>query len=108
MSKALERAIKDSLVGNKCRVGTREVLRSLNSSKLIVCSRSLSEGLRNKIMESAKALNVPIYDFDSSSVELGKLCNKPFRISAISIDGSSSSDISSILEEIGKRATSDS
>jgi large subunit ribosomal protein L30e len=100
MSKVLEQVIKDSLSSNKCKLGSKEVLHSIKNSKVIVCSQSLPAQVRSEIEQSAKSANVPVYNFNSTSVELGRLCNKPFRISVISIDSSSNSDISAILEEI--------
>ena len=103
MSKILEQVIKDSLASNKCRVGSKEVLRSIKNSKLIVCSPSLPADVKSKIEQSAKTANVPIYNFNNTSIGLGRLCNKPFRISVISIDSSSNSDITGVLEEINKK-----
>jgi large subunit ribosomal protein L30e len=102
MSKILEQIIKDSFATNKCMVGTTEVLGSIKNSKLIICSKSLPVDVRNKIEQSAKTANVPIYTFNSTSVELGRLCNRSFRISVIAIDRSSNYDISPVLEEINK------
>lgn len=99
MSKILEQVIKDSLSSNKCNVGSKEVLRSIKNSKIVVCSQSLPAHIRSEIEQSAKSASVPIYNFNNTSVELGRLCNKSFRISVISIDRSSNSDISAILEE---------
>ncbi|MFQ5940704.1 MAG: ribosomal L7Ae/L30e/S12e/Gadd45 family protein [Nitrososphaerales archaeon] len=102
MSKILEQVIRDSLSSNNCRIGSKEVLRTVKDSKLIICSGSLSANTRSKIGQSAKTANIPIYEFNNTSIELGRLCNKPFRVSIISIDNTSSSDISGVLEEINK------
>ncbi|MBE44067.1 MAG: 50S ribosomal protein L7ae [Thaumarchaeota archaeon] len=102
MSKVLEQVIKDSLSTKKCKIGGIAVLRSVKDSKLIVCSESLPVDTKNKITESAKSLNIPIYNFANTSMELGRFCKKPFKISVISIDNTSDSDISGVLEEINK------
>lgn len=102
VSKALEQVIKDSMSKNACNIGTKEVLLSIKNSKLIVCSESLPADVKNKIEQSAKSANIPIYDFNDTSLQLGRLCNKSFRISAISIDSKSDSDMSVVLEEINK------
>ena len=99
MSKLLEQIIKDSLSSNTCRIGGKEVLRSVKNSKLIVCSKSLPADVKINLEQSGKDANVPIYYFNNTSMVLGRLCNKPFRISVISIDNTSKSDISSVLEE---------
>ncbi|MEE8132267.1 MAG: ribosomal L7Ae/L30e/S12e/Gadd45 family protein [Nitrososphaerales archaeon] len=102
MSKLLEQIIKDSLSSNTCRIGGKEVLRSVKNSKLIVCSKSLPADVKINLEQSGKDANVPIYYFNNTSMVLGRLCNKPFRISVISIDNTSKSDISSVLEENNK------
>ena len=108
MNKVLEQVIKDSLSNKKCKIGGIAVLRSVKDSKLIVCSESLPVDTKNKITESAKSLNIPIYNFANTSIELGRFCKKPFRISVISIDNTSNSDISGVLEEINKEESEDS
>lgn len=102
MSKALAKVIKDAISSNKCKMGQKEVLHSAKSSKLIVCSNSLPADVKKKIEETAKSSGIPIYNFNDMSVQLGRLCNKPFRISVISIDAASDSDVSAVLEEINK------
>jgi len=102
MSKILEKVIKDAISSKKCKIGSKEVLHSVKGSKLIVCSSSLSENIKKEIEESARSSKVPVYNFNDTSMQLGRLCNKPFRISVISIDGASGSDISAVLEEINK------
>jgi len=101
----LAKVIKDAMSSNNCKIGRKEVLHSAKSSKLIVCSSSLAADIKKKIEETASSMHVPIYNFSDTSVELGRLCNKPFRISVISIDAANDSDISSVLEEINKEET---
>ena len=101
MSKVLAKVIKDAISNKKCKIGRKEVLHS-KSSKLIVCSNSLPADIKKKIEETAGSARIPIYNFNDTSVQLGRLCNKPFRISVISIDTTNDSDISAVLEEINK------
>ena len=102
MNKPLAQFIKDSLSNNKCKIGRKAVLRSVKNSKLIVCSKSLPIEVKSKIEQLAKAGNIPIHNLNHTSLELGKLCNKPFRISVISIDDIIGFDMSEILEEINE------
>jgi len=102
MSKVLAKVIKDAISSNKCKIGRKEVLHSAKSSRLIVCSNSLPEDTKKEIEEAARPAHIPIYNFNDTSMQLGRLCNKPFRISVISIDTTSDSDISAVLEEINK------
>jgi large subunit ribosomal protein L30e len=102
MSKMLAKVIKDAISSKNCKIGQKEVLHSAKNSKLIVCSNSLTSDTRKEIEETATSARIPVYNFNDSSVELGRLCNKPYRISVISIDKASGSDIAAVLEEINK------
>ncbi|MFQ5920941.1 MAG: ribosomal L7Ae/L30e/S12e/Gadd45 family protein [Nitrososphaerales archaeon] len=104
MSKTLAKVIRNAISSKSCRFGGREVLGSLKgkNSKLVVCSGSLPDDTMSKIQEAASSSQVPIYRYEDTSVELGRLCNKPFRVSVLSIASASESEISALLEEVNK------
>ena len=58
---------------------------------------------KSKILEEAKSAEVPTLHFDGNSVQLGRLCNKPFRISALSLKIGKENEIQEILNEFGKK-----
>jgi large subunit ribosomal protein L30e len=99
MVKAIERVVKDAIINNKYKSGIREVLRTVKGSKLIIISRSVNSDDKAKLEEQAGSSNVPIYQFDGNSVQLGKLCNKAFRVTAISLRSGTDTEINSILAE---------
>ena len=97
--KNLEKTIKDAISSNKCKIGTRQVMGSIKGSKLIVLADSLIPGDKSKILEDAKNAQVPILPFNGNSVKLGKLCNKPFRISALSLRIGNDDEIQQLVNE---------
>jgi large subunit ribosomal protein L30e len=98
MVKTLEKIVKDAIAENKYKSGVKEVLQAMRSSKLIVISKSLGPDDKLKLEKQAKfSNNIPIYWFQGNSVQLGKLCNKPFRISVLSLKSGSDEEISSII-----------
>ena len=97
--RTLEKVIKDAVAADKYKSGVKEVLQSVKSSKLIIVSKSLDPEYRKKLEEQAKSTNVTIYEFSGNSVQLGKLCNKPFRITAIAIKSGTADEISTIVSE---------
>jgi large subunit ribosomal protein L30e len=101
--KNLEKIIKDAIISNKCKIGTREVMGSIKGSKLIVLSDSLIPGNKSKILEDAKNAQVPILPFNGNSVRLGKLCNKPFRISALSLRIGNDDEIQQLVNEFANK-----
>ncbi|MFB5645352.1 MAG: ribosomal L7Ae/L30e/S12e/Gadd45 family protein [Nitrosopumilaceae archaeon] len=102
MSKLLEKSLKDAVKENKCTLGSKQVLGSLKDSKLIVVSNSIQNPITEKIQSDAKKAKVPTVHFDGSSVSLGKLCGLQFRVSTVSFNSLSDSNIKSILKEAEK------
>ena len=102
MVKTLEKIVKNAITDNKYKSGTKEVLHSMRGSKLIVISNSVAPKDKLKLEEEAKSSNIPIYRFQGNSVQLGKLCNKPFRISIMSLKSGSDEDINSLISNDSK------
>ena len=103
--RALEKVIKDAVATDNYRSGMKEVLQSVKGSKLVVISsKSIDSIDRNNLQQQANASNVPLYEFPGNSIQLGKLCNKPFRITAIAINTGSAAEIDAIMSEKGATA----
>lgn len=101
--KALEKAIKDAVAADRAKSGMREVLQSAKGSKLVIVSKSIGADDRAKLDEQTKSANVAVYEFDGNSVQLGKLCNKPFRVTAIALKGTSDAEIKAVMAEKGSK-----
>ncbi len=102
MSKLLEKALKEAVKESKCTLGSKQVLGSLKDSKLVVVSDSVQNNITEKIQSDAKKVKVPTMHFNGSSVALGKLCGLQFRVSTVSLNSLSESNIKSILIEAEK------
>tara|TARA_Y100000310_G_scaffold89039_1_gene86169 strand:- start:197 stop:508 length:312 start_codon:yes stop_codon:yes gene_type:complete len=103
MTKLLEKAIKDAIKKRKPTIGTKQVIHSMKSSKLVVISQTVPNEKTKKVEKNAKNNNVPILNFEGSSVALGKLCGLQFRVSAISLDSLSNTNAQAILKECGTK-----
>lgn len=101
--KTLEKVIKDAVAANKYKSGAREVLSSAKSSKLVIVSKSMDAADRAKLDEQAKSANIAVYEFNGNSVQLGKLCNKPFRVTAIALKGTTDAEIQAVMAEKGSK-----
>lgn len=91
--------IKNAIATDKYKSGVKEVLQSVKGSKLIIISNSIDSGVRKKIEEQVKSTDVAIYEYSGTSVQLGKLCNKPFRVTTIAIKSGTADEISTIMSE---------
>ena len=101
--KNLEKIIKEAISSNKCKIGTRQVMGSIRGSKLIVLSNSLMSRNKSKILEEAKSAQIPTLNYDGNSVQLGRLCNKTFRISALSLKIGKDNEIQELLTDFGNK-----
>jgi large subunit ribosomal protein L30e len=99
MSKILEKSLKDARKENKLTMGSKQVLNSVNNSKLIVLSQSVGKEMFEKIESDAKKQKVPLVNFQGTSVALGRLCGLQFRISTISFTSIDGANIKSILQD---------
>ena len=99
MSKILEKSLKDARKENRLTMGSKEVLNSVNNSKLIVLSQSVDKEMLEKIESDAKKQKVPLVNFQGTSVALGRLCGLQFRISTISFTTIDEGNIKSILKD---------
>ena len=95
--KILNKVIKDLVSPGKYKCGTKEVLPSIKSSKLLILSESVPLPMRAQIEEKSKESTIPICYFKGNSLQLGKLCNKPFRVSVIALKSGTEEDISVIM-----------
>jgi large subunit ribosomal protein L30e len=99
MSKILEKSLKDARKENNLTMGSKQVLNSVNNSKLIVLSQSVGKEMLEKIESDAKKQKVPLVNFQGTSVALGRLCGLQFRISTISFTSIDEGNIKSILKD---------
>lgn len=97
--KALEKLIKEAIASGKYKKGTKEVMRFAKGSKLILVSDSVSDKNRVSIEDQAKASDIPVLKFRGTSVMLGRACNRPHRITMLSIRTGSEEEIQNILSE---------
>jgi large subunit ribosomal protein L30e len=91
--------IKEAVAAGKYKSGIKEALQSVKGSKLIIVSKSIDPEDGKKLKDQAKSANVTVYDYPGTSMQLGKLCNKPFRITAVAIKSGTADEISAIVSE---------
>ncbi|MFN4336106.1 MAG: ribosomal L7Ae/L30e/S12e/Gadd45 family protein [Candidatus Nitrosocaldus sp.] len=98
MSKLVAKIVRNAIANNACRIGSREVLKGIGDAKLVICSRSIRKDVIDKISSNA---SVYIYRIDKNSLELGRLCGRPFRVSVVSVEDVSKEDLDALIAEGG-------
>lgn len=96
--KNLEKIIKEAKSSKKYKEGIKEVKSNIKGAKLIIVSTSVNSADKQLLETSSKEYKVPIYYYGENSIKLGRLFNKPYRISTVALKGVSEEDISTLLE----------
>lgn len=87
VDKSLIKAVKTG----KVIVGANQTMDAAadGSAKMVVLASNCPEEIKQKV----QATNVPVLEYEGTSVELGPVCGKPFTIAAMAILDVGESDI---------------
>ncbi|MEA1993586.1 MAG: 50S ribosomal protein L30e [Euryarchaeota archaeon] len=90
--------IKKTVETGKVSIGTEECLKALKNEhvKLVIYAENTPEDTAEDIEYYCKLLDVPLYKFEGSSLELGAIIGEPYVISAITVMDPGKSSILSI------------
>lgn len=97
--KNLEKIIKEAKSSNKYKEGVKEVRSNIKGSKLIIISKSLRNTDKQFIEKTCEELKVPLYYYTDNSIKLGRLFNKPYRISTVALKSVEDEDVNALLEK---------
>ncbi|MEM3382961.1 MAG: 50S ribosomal protein L30e [Nitrososphaerales archaeon] len=98
IEKDLEKILRTVIKTGKYILGVKEVSKSIKGSKIIIYSSFLSKDKVLEIVNACKSLSIPFIEFKGTSVELGRVCGKPFPISAIAIKSPGDADLSPLIK----------
>lgn len=84
---SLRKAVKTGTVF----LGRNKTLESIEDgkAKLVVVARNSPESVKNLVNE----IDIPVYVYEGSSVQLGKACGRPYVVSALVVIEPGESDI---------------
>ena len=103
MSVSFERALKDLLKTGVYIVGSKRSLQALKTgkAKMLIMAENTPPHYRKRALYYAKLAGIPVYVFKGTSVELGTMAGKPYRISMIAVIDEGTSGIMRLAEEVG-------
>lgn len=81
----LEKALTEAAKTGKYILGSKEVLKSLNSSKLVVYSGSRDLPHIERIVGACTQHSIPVVAYDGSSEDLGRLLGKRYVVSVVGL-----------------------
>jgi len=97
----LDKALGIAVKTGKVLFGANSALKSAMTGKvkLIVAASNCEEELRERLEHYCKMSKIPLIVHPRTSLELGRICGKPFVVSALAIREPGDSDILEIAVE---------
>jgi len=96
-----EKVIKNTVKKGKVKFGTKQTKQAVSDgiAKLIVLSNNCLYA--DDIAKIAKKKNIPIYNSNSKSIDLGFTCGKTFAVSVFTVVDDGGSNILNLVKKSG-------
>jgi len=95
----VDKVLKNTVKKGKVKIGTKESKSAINngSAKLIVIANNcINSTMINKLADKKK---IPVYNYNSSSIDLGYTCGKTFAVSVFAVLDDGGSNIQNIVKK---------
>jgi large subunit ribosomal protein L30e len=95
----VDKVLKSTVKKGKVKIGTKETKSVINkgSAKLVVMAKNCPYS--SEINELAKKKKIPVYNYDSNSIDLGYTCGKSFAVSVFAVMDDGGSNILNIIKK---------
>ncbi len=95
----LTTAVRLAVESGKVEFGARSGMAASSKAKLYVTASNTPAETRDKLAKMAKDADIPVIEFEGSSMELGSVCGRPFPVSVLSIFQEGSSNIMELAKK---------
>ncbi len=97
----LDHALSIAVKTGKVLFGANSTIRNVMTGKvrLAVIASNCPDEIRKRIEKACRLSNIPMIVSKRNNVELGRICGKPFSISALAIRDPGDSDILRLVRE---------
>ncbi len=99
MTQLLEKIVRNAIAENKYIFGSKQILSSIQNSKLIIISKLIDNPILVKVIHEAKKENIPIIIIQNPNYKIEKICGIQFRASVMSITSINDQNIKLLLQE---------
>jgi large subunit ribosomal protein L30e len=69
----------------------------LGKGKLVILAQNCPNDIREDVMYYSKLSEIPVYDYEGTSVELGSVCGKPYTVATMTIKDPGDSNILEVM-----------
>ena len=95
----IEKVLKNTIKKGKVKIGTKETKTVINngSAKLVILSNNCPYS--GEITTLAKKKKIPIYNYNTNSIDLGYICGKAFAVSVFAVMDDGGSNILNLVKK---------
>ena len=95
----VDKVLKNTIKSGKVKIGTKETELAIKkgSAKLVVISNNCPYS--TQISDIASKKKIPVYNYESNSINLGTTCGKTFAVSVFAVLDDGGSNIISLVKK---------
>jgi len=95
----VDKILKDTIKNGDVKIGTKEAKSAIkkDSTKLIVIANNCPNS--SEISELAKKKKVPVYNYNSNSINLGYICGKAFAVSVFAVIDDGGANVLNLIKK---------
>jgi large subunit ribosomal protein L30e len=95
----IDKVLKKTVKKGKVKIGAKETKTEINkgSAKLVVISKNCP--LSSELNKLANSKKVPVYNYNSNSIDLGYTCGKAFAVSVFTVVDDGGSNILNLVKK---------
>ncbi len=95
----VDRGIRVAVDTGNVTLGSEKSIQGLKlgRGKLVILAQNCPRDIREDVMHYSKLSEIPVYDYQGTSVDLGSVCGKPFTVAALTIKDPGDSNILEVM-----------
>ncbi len=95
----VDRGIRVAVDTGNVTLGSEKSIQGLKlgKGKLVIIAQNCPRDIREDVMQYSKLSEIPVYNYNGTSVDLGSVCGKPFTVATLTIKDPGDSNILEVM-----------
>lgn len=95
----VDRGIRVAVDTGNVTLGSEKSIQGLKlgKGKLVIIAQNCPRNIREDVLHYSKLSEIPVYDYEGTSVDLGSVCGKPFTVATLTIKDPGDSNILEVM-----------
>lgn len=91
----VDRGIRVAVDTGSVTLGSEKSIQGLKQGKgkLVIIAQNCPRDIREDVLHYSKLSEIPVYNYEGTSVDLGSVCGKPFTVATLTIKDPGDSNI---------------